>query len=533
MPGSFQFSSAFTTGSFVSQTGLRTGAGNGIDNPSLFSSIGGEFLLNVNDAAIASVALQAGQTLNLDVDFGSSNNIDPINTQMWIVDATGKIVASNNNSAADLGSTGNADPKLQYMASQPGMFFVVVAQKDNDYIDQSFGFDNGGTDTGVFQLNMGIAGLPVLATGTGGDDYVSLMVSQRRYDGRGGDDYITAPLARSVINGGGGSDVLYGNERADILYGDNGNDSIYGYGDRDVLVGGNGTDWLYGGVGRDQLFGGLSNDSLYGEKGDDLLAGEEGDDNLTGGAGNDWLRGGDGNDYLYLDAGNDVIDGGGGSDTLYAYYGTGRLTVDLRLSTAQDTGSFGNDTIINIESVTGTNGFNDLIKGNGANNNIYGYGGKDRLFGLGGNDYLGGGEGNDFLYGGSGTDNLYGEAGNDKMYGHAGNDSLTGGGGSDQMWGGADGDHFYFNAVEDSLPGAADVIADFDSAEFDRIALYNVANSMVFRGSGPFQNTGGEVRVQDFTTFQRVYVNLDTDSTPEMVIKVMTSTPLVESDFYL
>ena len=535
MPGSFVFNTVFTSDNFISQTGLSAGAGTGIDDPTLFSAIGGAFNFDNNDVRIASIAVLAGQTINLDVDFGSSNNIDTINTEIWLVDANGNIVATNDTSTADSGSTGTADPKLSYTSAQTGMLFAIVAQRGNDYIDGTFGFDNGGFDTGVFQMNVGIANLAALTSGTSGDDFVFLTNAERRYAAGAGNDSIYAPVANSTIDGGDGDDYLIGNSRSDILYGGNGNDSLYGYDNRDVLVGGGGDDNLEGGLARDELFGGEGGDSLYGAEGNDRLWGEDGNDGLSGGPGSDIVNGGAGHDYFYASTndGNDTYDGGSGQDTYYAYNGGGALILDLGRTTAQATGAFGTDIVLNFEHVVGTNGFDDRVHGNAKDNSIDGYGGNDRLLGLGGSDYISGGAGNDELRGGGSNDSLYGGADDDLIYGDAGNDFLVGGTGKDRMWGGTDADNFYFQQAADSVVGSADIIHDFSPAEGDKINLQSLPGTLLFRGTGPFQNTGGEVRIDDQGNYQMVYVNLDTNPGSEMAIKVFSSTLLVETDFYL
>ena len=145
-----------------------------------------------------------------------------------------------------------------------------------------------------------------------------------------------------------------------------------------------------------------------------------------------------------------------------------------------------------------------------------------------------GGEGNDTLRGGGGNDSIYGDPGADKLYGDAGDDGLIGGQGADILWGGAGADTFNYFDVNDSLPGDFDVIRDFSHAEADTISLTNVfSDVLVFRGTDPFQNTGGEVRIVAFTNYQEVRVNLDTDAQAEMIMRVTTTIPLVASDFYL
>jgi len=171
MPGTFTFANEFTTLNFLSQTQLSQGAGNGIDNVNLFHALGGAFTY-ANDAAnIVPIALLQGQTMRLDIDFGSSNNIDTMNTEIRVVDAFGHEVALNDDAATtDSGSPSLDDSRLSFLAPTTGLYYVVVTQKDNDYVDNTFGFNNGGTDTGVFQLDIAIGGLDALSQGTTGAD---------------------------------------------------------------------------------------------------------------------------------------------------------------------------------------------------------------------------------------------------------------------------------------------------------------------------------------------------------------------------
>lgn len=533
MPGSFTFRDTFTTESFLSQTSLTKGAGTGIDDDTLFSAQGGAFTFDKNAINVTSIALQAGQTLKLDVDFGAKNGINAIDTELWVVDAFGKLAASNDVSSADAGSANANDAKLDFTAAAHGLYFIVVTQRNNDYIDGTFGFDNGGSDTGVFQLNMGLAGLPALTSGTSGNDSLTLTAADRRYGAGDGDDAISAADIRSIIDGGAGDDSLYGQSKADILHGGDGGDYLSGYTGNDVLTGGEDSDNLSGGAGADQLFGGGDSDYLNGDDQDDSLWGERGSDNLSGGAGNDTLDGGRGGDYIYHDEGNDICIGGAGRDTYYAYSSATALKINLALTGKQDTGA-GLDMLSGIEDVTGSNGYGDTIQGNGAGNSIFGQGGDDYIWGQGGQDNLYGGLGVDRLRGGTGEDYLVGDTGDDVLFGDAGTDSLRGGAGADKLTGGAGGDSFYFDNAAESTQAEQDTIADFSQADGDRINLGQVFPGVLeFRGGGAFLNTGGEVRSADLGAYQRVFVNLDTDVDAEMVIRVNTPGPLVAGDFYL
>jgi Ca2+-binding RTX toxin-like protein len=235
------------------------------------------------------------------------------------------------------------------------------------------------------------------------------------------------------VSGGSADDVLTGNSFDNILAGRQGNDILDGGAGRDLaaytlsasavfvnlsLVGAQNT----GGAGFDTLIniegilGSAFNDTLTGDAGDNLLSGFGGDDILSGGAGNDT-----------------------------AYYGTDAatsgVTVSLAIAGPQATGGAGTDTLIGIESLTGSI-FSDVLTGDSGANLLTGWGAGDTLYGGDGDDSLkgdflpiyggsNGPEGDDKLYGGVGNDDLQGDGGQDLLDGGAGNDSLDGGAGED------------------------------------------------------------------------------------------------------
>lgn len=168
----------------------------------------------------------------------------------------------------------------------------------------------------------------------------------------------------------------------------------------------------------------------------DVLIGTISDDTITGFAGNDTLIGG---------AGNDVLNGETGSDT--ASYGdaTAGVTVNLNLTSAQNTVGAGIDTLLSIERLIGSN-FNDTLIGR-----------------------------------------------------HTYTDTLTGGGGSDTLTGSVDGryaDYFDYNALSDSLPGVLnrDVITDFNgrgALQSDWIDLRDIDANSLLSGDQAFTWIGG------------------------------------------
>ena len=252
-------------------------------------------------------------------------------------------------------------------------------------------------------------------------------------DGQGGNDLLVVGIGNHSLTGGTGVDT--------VAFGENGVAepdiavSLALQGSAQVTGAGS---WTLNGV--ENLSGGVGNDTLTGDGGANVLAGNVGNDLLVGGAGNDTLYGDgmivadtrptggsgppttfadatelnpgavDGNDTLEGGLGNDTLDGGGGNDTASYAHANGSVTVTLYDGTAS--GADGNDALISVENVIGSN-FGD---------SIFGDSGANRLDGGNGNDRLISGDGNDLLYGGSGNDILKGELGDDLIDGGAGID---------------------------------------------------------------------------------------------------------------
>ncbi|HEY8570917.1 hypothetical protein [Phenylobacterium sp.] len=155
-----------------------------------------------------------------------------------------------------------------------------------------------------------------------------------------------------------------------------------------------------------------------GGEGDDQISGTEGDNSLNGNAGSDTLVGRGGNDVLDGGAGNDRLDGGAGTADMARYFDAGPGGVQVNLATGQATGSQGNDTLVGIENIHGSQ-FNDVLTGDGVAN------------------FIDAESGDDYVDGAGGADNLRGEGGSDTLAGGADNDVMDGGQGDDRIDGGA------------------------------------------------------------------------------------------------
>jgi len=270
--------------------------------------------------------------------------------------------------------------------------------------------------------------------------------------------------------GNNSNNILTGTASTDNLFGQSGNDQMSGLAGNDRLNGGVGNDRLDGGTGIDtadyssgvlggqsftgatagvtvnlnltgaQATGGAGSDTLVsienliGTTFTDVLSGNSANNVLLGLAGNDQIFGNAGSDVLNGGLGNDLLNGGSGGDTAdynnfriggTTYIGaTAGVTVNLNLTSAQNTRGAGLDTLVAIEHLNGTD-FNDTFIGNSLNNTLAGLAGNDALTGNDGNDTLIGWGGNDTLSGGSGNDLLNGGSGNDWLDGGPGIDTVT------------------------------------------------------------------------------------------------------------
>jgi Ca2+-binding RTX toxin-like protein len=233
-----------------------------------------------------------------------------------------------------------------------------------------------------------------------------------------------AGFEEASLAGGFGGDQIWAGAIVTTLRGAEGDDSLFGGAANDTLIGGAGNDRLAGGdgfdtarydgatpflvgvsanltthlatahgapnpaVGTDQL----SNiEAVEGTSYTDELTGNSQANMLDGGfAGEDTLDGMGGDDVLFVNLGNSqakTVTGGGGRDTLNLEFSSWTaLTVDLRVTTAQDTGG-SSLTLSSVENVSGGLNSDQLFGTNGANT-LAGGESQDNLHGLAGNDVL-------------------------------------------------------------------------------------------------------------------------------------------------
>ncbi len=249
-----------------------------------------------------------------------------------------------------------------------------------------------------------------------------------------------------------------------------------GTGQADTFVGDEAVNVVNGLGGNDMLTGGINADNLNGGANDDMLYGLAGNDVLTGGLG------------------NDTIDGGAGNDTASYSASTVAVAVDLRRSTAQDTGGAGIDTLVSIEN----------------------------------------------LVGGRGADTLFGNDAANRISGGDGNDRIAGFGGADTLTGGAGANTFIYTSVNDSLATARDKITDFvagtdkiNLALIDANTSENDNQAFTFIGTDKFSGVAGQLNF--FSTGGNTYVQDDVngDKVKDFQIQLTGNIALTANDFVL
>lgn len=205
------------------------------------------------------------------------------------------------------------------------------------------------------------------------------------------------------------------------------------------LVVNNGDIRLNGTSADDLILGGINNrngkgNTIVANNGNDTVYGSYENDTINAGKGNDTVYGGNGNDrFIEQDNhGDDIYDGGEednntGDRVEYFSLSTG-ITADLAAGTVdQNSDGTVNDTLINIETISGSNNTltGDLMYGDANTNTLFGNAGDDELHGRDGNDVLDGGFGDDIAYGGNGNDQFKDIEGNNTFYGEEGDDNFN------------------------------------------------------------------------------------------------------------
>ncbi|MGF6232218.1 Ca2+-binding RTX toxin-like protein [Inquilinus ginsengisoli] len=402
-------------------------------------------------------------------------------------------------------------------------------------------------------------GEDILVGGQGNDIYyIDAFIDQVVEQTSGGIDEIrirndgfTIALPDAIENvrllTNGGADA-YGNGQGNGMVGGGWRNMLSGLAGNDVLMGEGGDDTLYGGIGRDQLYGGSGNDEL--NVGEDLAldarngiaAGEVYD----GGAGTDELRvvqydlsGGGGVDLSSIDISKINISN---IENIESHFHTTKLSAaqmssfeEVRANEIDITnGGYVDISSMNVQFnwINLSSFGNTLILGPGPFGSInFGIScgaGDDILVGANSYGTIHGEGGDDEITGGTVDNQFFGDSGDDILRGEGGNDVLGGGEGNDRLVGGAGEDEFAFYSVNSGI----DIIADFKSAQDDKLAFSNLLHgTFSYLGSAAF-TAGGNSEAR-FAGGQ-VLVDTDGSGSVDIVINltgITAASELHASDF--
>ncbi len=463
---------------------------------------------------------------------------------------------------------------------------TLVGGAGNDtYVVDNIGdsiIDTAGTDTvrtslTTYVLGTGLENLQFTstldATGTGNAVANSMV-------GGDGADTLTGLAGDDTLDGGAGIDSLVGGVGNDTYIVDDPGDII-------LELTGEGTDTVraraasyvlpdevenlvYIGLGAFDGTGNALANSITGGTGADTLTGGAGADTLDGAGGDDVLAGGAGNDVYIVAAGSVTITelAGEGTDTVRTALAAFTLAAEVENLVFTGTGNFAGDGNDGDNLLTGGAGA-DTLTGGAGNDTLDGGVGIDSLVGGAGDDtYIVdnagdrveevAGGGNDtvrtslatytlaanienLVYTGTGTFAGTGNADANAITGGARADTLRGGGGADTLTGGGGADRFVLSDATQSPVATPITIADFSTADGDRIDLSGMdANSatpandsFTFIGTALFSGVAGEVRIQAVGADLQVLGDLNGDGTADFAITLTALTTLVATDIVL
>ena len=471
---------------------------------------------------------------NYGITAGSGDDTFDISTAQegTVVGGTGYDTLNVDATANDIGSysgIGLGDDGLSGYLDTGGRFSFYQMENLNFHAGSSFDYisvtENATSHPATLHIDGGggynVLTLDVSALGDGttfidgGDGTVSSnrggFADFTAYD-------ITAGAGDDRIVTGAGNDRITDKGGTDIAGGGAGDDVITFVGATGHADGGDGIDsWVgdYSGTSTPLGFeengttGKLSNGTLIRNFESVSLTAGSGDDRiLLSSSGNATVHGGAGDDLIQSGPGDDVLDGGAGHDVVSYDGATAGVTVNLGITSSQNTIGAGYDTLSGFEAVHGSQ-YGDTLTADDLG---------DALYGLAGDDVLVGGGGDDILIGGTGQD------------------MMTGGGGADR---------FIFSSLGDFSTGTLDLIKDFSHAQGDRIDLSKIDpdaaaagdQSFTFIGTAGFTGAGGSAyELRDQHNADGSYTvsgDVNHDGVADFSFTVMSPTALVASDFIL
>ena len=231
----------------------------------------------ISDVDVYAIDLEAGETLLLDIDYGvdfMNPSASDVDTQIFVLDANGNVLAENDTSSSLLGGAGSVsgfDPFAFFTATSADTYYVAVTSFNNDPTGSGGGtFDGNGMTSGDYVLNISVqnaaadlGGVLILAdtllandTDSNGDALVIASVGNAvngTVDLNGDGDVIFTPTSDFSGSFEYTTSDTAGNEStaATATVNMNGGDAIVGSAFDDVLIGGAGNDVFTGGDGND------------------------------------------------------------------------------------------------------------------------------------------------------------------------------------------------------------------------------------------------------------------------------------------
>lgn len=301
----------------------------------------------------------------------------------------------------------------------------------------------------------------------------------------------------NYLEGGGGDSKLVGGRNTNYMLGNTGNNTLDGSkGSADYAI------YSSAKSGVTAVLDAAKNGEVAHDGYKDTLQGIEG---LWGSAYDDVLQASVIGTWLYGGAGNNTLTGG----TAYYYWGTQKgIVVDLGgggHTGALENGFGGQDTLININRVVGSYGYDDVIWGNNNDNIITEYSGNNIIYGSRGNDTMNLSGGSNTInyslmtagivadlskasvikgvsgalgtdkFSGNGISNITGTSFADTITGDGGNNILNGNGGSDILIG---------NAGNDILIGGEDGLTAASYTTSPNGIVANLSSGQVNDGFG-------------------------------------------------
>jgi len=479
--------------------------------------------------------------------------------EMWLLDSSNTIEGTAN---ADVLNGTDLDDTINGLAGNDTLKGgagddILSGDQGNDVLDGGLGVDRATYQSATAGVTVSLALTAAQNTVSAGTD---TLLGIENLTGSLFNDTLTGSALANILAGLDGDDKLNGGAGADTMIGGNGNDTytIDNIGDIADETGGSGIDTVDSSVSLN-----LSSNPASGDIEKLTLTGAS-HINATGNELANVLTGNGGNNILEGRGGADQLIGGNGSDT--ASYAASTAAVSVTLSSGVGTGGDAEgDTLSSIENLTGSQ-FDDTLSGSAGNNVLVGGLGVDTLSyanalkavtvnlaltsaqntGGAGTDTISGLENltgsayADKLTGASGDNVLNGLAGNDRLTGGAGLDRLIGGAGQDTLTGGLDADQFVFTATTDSAMGSLrDLITDFGIG-IDKIDLSGIDamaggsdDQFDFVGASGFSGVAGELR--SFVSGSQTFVQGDTtgDGVADFQIAMTGALTITETDFIL